>query len=237
MTVIIGGGSSLNAPSLLASAIGVLSVNFEITPSVERLWQLGSFSPYDTIVTRQRTLSMTIYGRRPNNTGGTLVQTIPASTSCADASSNTIEFNAVACQTAQAVSFVDSFYVTSYSYSKETQGFGQESWAFTTKPLVTGYTGTIYMMRGIPTGKMLVTAADVMTEAEVGLVIDQAASQDSNGAYIEGDTGSVSAGFPGIGNYDTSREVVVSSIGGSVGRKDGYRGNASCSVPLQPLFL
>lgn len=237
MTVIIGGGSSLNAPNLLASAIGVLSVNFEISPNVERLWQLGSFSPYDTVVTRQRTLSMVVYGRRPDGKGGSLVQSIPASTSCADVSSNRIEFNAVACQSGQAVSFVDYFYATSYSYSKEAQGFGQESWAFTTKPYVVGYTGSIFMLRGISTGKLLVSSADVMTESEVGMVVDTAASQDSNGAYIDGESGSVSAGFPGIGSFDISREVVVSSVGGSIGKKDGYRGNASCSIPVQPVFL
>jgi len=232
VVVIIGGGSSVST-TLLTNGNGVLSVNFGLQANVERLYELGSFSPYDTKTTYQRSFSMTVYGRKPDNSGGTQVRAIIASTTCVDASSESITFNPSACSGA-VVGFTDTFFVTSYGYSKDTNSFGQESWSFTNKQVIPSYTGTIYMLRGIPTGQV-VTGTDIMTNAQMGIVIDDAASRDSSNNYIEAESGSVSAGFPGIGNMEVTREVVVSSVGGSQGSStaiDGKRGNASASIPM-----
>lgn len=237
MVVIIGAGSSVST-SLLTNGTGVISVNIGFQANVERLYQLGSFSPYDSSVTRQRTLSMNVYGKKPSGSGGTQVQVLTPSTTCADAGTIQITFNPSSC--AGAISgFTDDFFVTSYSYSKENIGYGQESWSFTTKTILPSYTGTIYMLRGISTGTYA-TGTDVMTQAQMGFIIDDAASRDSFGNYIESESGSVSAGFPGIGNYEISREVVVYSVGGSDGKNssiDGKRGQASASIPVQPIYV
>lgn len=237
MAVIIGGGSSLKSSTFLRDGQGVVSVNFDLQANVERLWQLGSFSPYETTTTKQRTMNVTVYGIRPDNKGGTNIHMLPPSTSCADATSFAIEFNAVVCQTGGSASFRDIFFVNSYSYSKDFQSYGQESWSLQTKPIVDNYAGTIYMLRGIATGRILKPASGILTEAEVGCVIDDAASRDSLGNYIESESGSITAGFPGIGNYDITREVVVANIGGSTGKKDGYKGTASATIPLTPMYL
>jgi len=95
------------------------------------------------------------------------------------------------------------------------------------------------MLRGISTGQMI-TGADVIMDAEMGVVVDETASKDALGNWIESDSGSVSGGFPGIGNMETTREVVYTSIGGSTGKStttDGKRGQASCSIPMQPIYV
>jgi len=76
-----------------------------------------------------------------------------------------------------------------------------------------------------------------LSSTSQGFVIDEAASVDSLGNNIESESGSVSSGFPGLGEYETKREVVVSEVGGSIGKSDGYKGQCSCSIPVQPIFL
>jgi hypothetical protein len=234
MAVIIGGGSSVTS-SLLADGTGVVSISFDYQANIERLWELGSFSPYDSTVNRQRNVSLVVYGSKPTGAGGTTVQALDASTTCADSSSISLEFNAAVC-TGGAASFSDTFFATSYSYSKDFNGYGKESWAMVTKPIYDDYTGTIYMLRGIATGQILI-GTEAMSEAEMGFITDDAGSRDSSGNYIESESGSVNAGFPGIGDFETKREVVVSSVGDSIGKKDGYKGQCNCSIPTQPIYL
>jgi hypothetical protein len=54
-----------------------------------------------------------------------------------------------------------------------------------------------------------------------------------------GYTGSVSAGFPGLGQATVSTFDIYYQVGvpGAVGKLDGYIGNASTNVPHQPLWL
>jgi len=234
MAVIVGGGSSISS-TLLADGTGVVSINFDLQANIERLWQLGSFSPYDTTATLQRTVNLVVYGTKPTGGGGTNSTVLTPSTTCEDTTTIPIEFSAPVC-TGGAASFSDSFFATSYSYSKDVQGFGRETWAFTTKPIIDTYTGTIYMLGGLATGQ-ITTGSDYLSSTSQGFVIDEAASVDSLGNNIESMSGSVSSGFPGLGEYETKREVVVSEVGGSVGKSDGYKGQCSCSIPVQPIFL
>jgi hypothetical protein len=236
MAVIIGAGSSINTP-LLVSNTGVISVNFGLQASIERLYVLGSFSPFDTTVTKQRNMSLTIYGKKPSGAAGTVPQALTVSTTCSDASSVQITFNPSSCGGALS-GFVDTFYVTSYSYSKDVTGYGQESWSFITKPVIDNYSGTIYMLRGISTGQ-ITTGTGTMTALDTGVVVDDVASRDSNGNYIESQSGSVSAGAT-TGTYEVTREIVATSAGGSIGRNvsnDGKRGQSSVSIPVSPIFL
>jgi len=236
VAVIIGGGTTITT-DFLSDGDGVTSVSFDFTASVERLWQLGSFSPYITTVTQQRNVSVNVYGIKPDGGGGTNALLMAPSTSCADATSVSIELNATLCQGGGSESFQDDFFVTSYSYSKDFTSYGTESWSFVNKPSIDTYTGTIYMLRGMPTGKILSQGDGILTNGEMGMLVDEGNSQDSSGNNIESEAGSVSAGFPGIGNFDVSREVVVYSVGASTGYRPGYKGNASCSVPVQPIYL
>jgi hypothetical protein len=235
--IIIGAGSSVNTP-LLVSNTGVVSVNFGLQASVERLYVLGSFTPYDTTSTKQRSMSLVVYGKKPDNSAGTVQQLLPVSTGCSDASSVSITFNPSSCG-GTLTGFVDTFFITGYSYSKDVTGYGQESWSFITKQIVDSYTGTIYMLRGISSGQ-LSTGTGTMTALDQGVVVNDTASRDSNGNYIESESGSVSGGFPGLGNYEVSREIVVSAVGASIGKNtsnDGKRGQVSVSIPISPIFV
>jgi hypothetical protein len=233
MAVIIG--SATTVTSTLFSQGGIVSVNFGFNPEINRLWQLGSWVPYDTYVTRQQDLSLTGYGKKDNGQGGSQAFTLTPSTSCVDATSIQITVNPGACGV-NIAPFTDYFYPTSYSYSKDNFGFGVESWAFTTEQDIDNYTGDIVMLRGISTGQIKI-GVGMMSAGNIGIVVNDASSKDSSGNYIEGTTGSVAAGFPGLGSSETQREVVVTSIGGSIGKQDGYQGSGSVSIPMTPVYL
>ncbi len=233
MAVVIGAGTTVT--SNLFPQGGITSVNFGLKPEINRLWQLGSWTPYDTYVVTQKELSLVAYGRKENGQGGSQSFVLTPSTSCMDATSVSITVNPGACGVSIAP-FTDDFYPTSYSYSKENFGHGTESWSFTTEQEVDNYTGTIVMLRGIATGQILI-GTGIMTSADIGIVVDEAASRDSNNNYIEGLDFSVSAGFPGIGTSSTQREVVVYSVGGSLGKQDGYEGRGNVSIPMTPVYL
>jgi len=231
--VIIGAGTTVT--TTLFSNGGITSVNFGFSPQINRLWQLGSWSPYDTYNIQQRNLSITGYGTKPDGQGGSQVFQLTPSTSCADASTIAVTVNPGACGVALNP-FYDDFFPSSYSYTKDNFAFGTETWSFISKPVIEGYTGTIYFIRGISTGQISV-GAGIMTAADMGVVVNDSSSKDSSGNYIEGTSGSVSAGFPGIGEYSTQREVVVSSVGGSKGRDDGNRGNVNITIPNQQIYV
>ncbi|HEC66285.1 MAG TPA: hypothetical protein ENI23_13430 [bacterium] len=233
MAVIIGNASTVTT-TLFAQG-GIVSVNFGIQPNINRLWELGSFTPYDIFTQRQRTLSIVAYGKKLSGQGGSQSIDVTPSTSCIDTGAISITVTPGVC--ADPVGpFTDDFYPTGYSYSKEVQGFGQESWTFTSKPLFSDYTGEIRHLRGIATGQIL-KGAGTMTEVDTGIVVDDAASKDSQGAYIEGETGSVAAGFPGLGTFETQREVIVTRVGASLGKADGLRAQTQITIPMTPVFL
>ena len=70
-----------------------------------------------------------------------------------------------------------------------------------------------------------------------GVITDDAASKDSSGNFIDGESGSVQAGFPGIGEYSIQREYIVTNVGASLGKSDGYTGQASIQIPMTPVYL
>jgi len=235
MAVIIGAGTTIVSAQFPNG--GILSVNFGFSPNVQRLFVLGSFQPYDAIVQKTRTLTVNVYGRRQDGSGGSLAHSLTPSVSCADADTVSVTINPASC-VSTLLPFTESYFVNSYSYQKDAQGYGQESWGMTTKPIIPTYTGTIIMLRGIAEGT-IGTGDGTMAALDMGVVVDETASNDALGAQIEGQSGGVSAGSPGIGNFDISRFVVVTSVGNSLGLDstiDGKTGNASISVPLTPVF-
>lgn len=230
--MIIGAGTTVVSTQFLG---GITSVSFGFQPQVQRLYQLGSFIPYDTSVTRTRSLQLGIYGRKVDGSGGSLPYDVTASVSCDDVGGIEITVNPASC-VASLLPFTETYYLNSYSYQKEALGSGQESWSLSSKPIVDGYTGIIVMIRGIAEGTIN-TGAGTMDPIDQGIVIDEAGSNDALGAPIEGNNGSVQAGTPGIGNIDLTRYIVATSVGGSFQRRDGLTGSASVSIPLQPIFL
>lgn len=236
MVVIIGAGSTVTSSQF--SSNGIVSVQFGFNPEVDRLYQLGSFSPYDATVTKTRTLSLNVYGSKPSGSGGSSSFSVPPSTSCADASTINVQVNPASCA-AGLLSFADDFFLTSYSYQKDALGYGQESWSFTSKPDIPGYTGTIVMLRGIAEGTIS-TGGGTMTSAQMGVTVDETASNDSDGNPIEGESGSVQAGSPGLGNYEIQRYVIASAVGASIGKAaavDGLSGQASIQIPMNPVYI
>jgi hypothetical protein len=236
MAVIIGAGTVVSIPSLFTSG-GFVSINFGVDPQMNRLWQIGSYSPYDIYTSKQRSFSLTAYGKRENGTGGSQLYDVSASTSCSNPSNPvTISVTPTSCgYTIAPFSYV--YWPTSYNYSKDNFGWGQESWSFTTEPeMSVPYAGTVLFIRGIATGQVQ-TGDGIMTAANQGVVYDDAASRDSNGNFIDGESGSVSAGFPGIGEYSVQREYIVTHVGNSEGKADGYQGAASVTIPMTPVYI
>lgn len=236
MAVIIGAGTTVVSTQFPNG--GIVSVQFGFSPQVDRLYELGSFTPYDSTITKTRTITVNVYGSRPSGGGGSAQLTVTPSTLCVDADSVSITVNPASC-VGSLLPFIETYFVNSYSYSKDNLGYGQETWSFTSKPIIPGFTGTVVMLRGIAEGT-IATGAGIMTSIQMGVVVDNVASNDSLGAAIEGESGSVQAGTPGIGNFDIQRFVIATQIGASVGKNtsvDGLSGEASIQVPLTPVYI
>lgn len=236
MAVIIGAATTVVSSQFPNG--GIVSVQFGFNPQIERLYQLGSFEPYDTTVTRTRTISLGVYGQKPDGTGGSLPLNVTPSTSCIDSDTVNITVNPASC-VSTLLPFAGDYFLNSYSYAKENLGTGQESWSFTSKPQITGFTGNIVMLRGIAEGT-ITTGVGVVPANLMGVTVDEIASNDSLGNQIEGETGSVTAGTPGLGNFDVQRHVIVTSVGGSIAKNaavDGLSGTASITIPLTPVYL
>jgi len=236
MAVIIGAGTLVDIPSLFPSG-GITTINFGIDPQMNRLWQLGSYTPYDTYSLKQRTFSLTAYGRKPDGTGGSQLYDVTPSVSCSNPS-NPVYISVTPASCGFTITpFARDYWPTSYSYSKENFGWGQENWSFTTEPeLDISYGGTILFIRGIAQGQVQ-TGPGLMDPIDQGVVVDDSASRDSNGNYIDGESGSVQAGFPGIGQYSVQREYIVTHVGASEGKADGYTGQASIQIPMTPVYI
>lgn len=236
MAVIISAGTTIVSTQFPNG--GILSASFGFQPNVQRLYQLGSFDPYDTQVQRTRTLQLNVYGSRPDGAGGSVALDVSPSVSCVDAGTVNITVNPASC-VSSLTPFANDYFVTSYGYQKDNIGYGQESWSFTTRPIIDSFTGTIVMLRGIAEGTVA-TGDGTMNAADMGVTINESASNDSLGAQIEGENGSIQAGNPGVGSFDIQRHVVVTQVGNSVGKNttiDGLTGQASINIPMTPVFI
>lgn len=210
MTVIIGAGTTI------AGFTGVVSANWGLEPNVQRLWEVGSFTPYDTLIESKQTVSITCYGG-----GGPIISPI-ASTSCADSNSSTsLSISPAAC--GGGVAGVNgTFFIDSYSYSKgDVKAYGQETYSMSMYVETGENPAPDYVLLGIPTGQ---ESGDV---ANTGVSISSDAT---------GQTGNVSAGFPGLGEASTTSYGIVSSFGGGTGKENGKKGSSSATMPHTPLY-
>jgi hypothetical protein len=227
MPVIIGAGTSVTSDKISG---GFVSVSFSLSPNVERLFELGSFDAFDINLTEQESVSLTNYG------GASTPVTLAQSVGCVDSTAKM----AVTITPAPCVGGVvpivrtgaDSLFITSYSYSKDFQSYGQESWSLQSKPIITGFTGSQVFIQGFSEGSKLI-GSDIVSNDGVVLT----GSVASTTFDAEGRNLNVSAGSPGIGTDDTQRFGKVTQIGGGVGKEDGKKGNASATVPHQIVFF
>jgi hypothetical protein len=227
MVVIIGAGTTV-VSSVISG--GFVSVSFSLSPSVERLFQLGSFDAFNIQVQTQESISLTNYG------GASTPVTLSPSVSCIDSTARMdVTITPAACVGSVVPivrTGVDALFITSFSYSKDFQGFGQESWSLQGKPIIEGYTGNISFVQGFSDGSRI-EGTDIVSNDGIVLTGSVVATPfDAQGRSL-----SVSAGSPSTGQDDTQTFGKVTQIGGGVGREDGKRGNASATVPHQLIFF
>jgi len=204
--------------------IGFQSVSVNQQPNIQRLYQLGNFLPYDKNITYQTTLNISKYGGQAD------VYDVTASNSCIEPAPITITVLTSSC-TGQEFIVTDDFFINSYSYSKDVQGWGVESYSLTTRPQTLDANGdpvtgvTTRLIRGTAEGQSEINAG-----ADTGIVF--AASPTVDGIQMQ-----VSAGNPGIGTADDTRFGEVIQVGAGTGKKDGTKATGNVTVPYTPIYI
>jgi len=224
MGVIIGSMTTVN----IDGTEGFQSVNWAMQVSPNRLWQLGSWDPYRTQVTKTITVNITTYAGAINSIS------LSPSTSCADSSARkNVSISIAACGPTSAINFSESdMFLMSYSYSKgDPTAFGSESWSFQ-KWVDADASGAEFLNVLAPTYVIQGRAEGSRT----GNVTDLGVVFQADG-QITGQQGSVSAGFPGLGNADDTVYGLVIQVGGGTLEDSGKTGEASASIPHSPLYL
>jgi hypothetical protein len=207
----------ISAGTFVSGLGAAISVNLDLSPQIQRLYQLGSSVPYNKNIISQKRLSVTSYGG-----SGTPSYSVAASVGCTDANTIAVSVNATACD-GSAIGASHNWYVTGYSYTKDPAGWGQESWSLVTAP-ESSDGGIATMIRGIAEGSATIEGASV------GVTF--------TGDTVDGESIQVQAGSPGIGRANNSIFGEVSSVGGgTTGQGNGLTGSANVSVPYSPLYL
>lgn len=226
MSVILG---SLTEVSVDGVSDGIVSVQWNIQVSMNRLWQLGDWNPYKTQVSKVLSASVNTYASALGQ------KTLSPSTSCADSTATMdVSVDVAACGSQGAISFNgDGMFIMSYSYSKnDPNAFGTESWSFQKWVDAGTFSNPDMLSTGAPSF-VLQGRAEGSKSGNVpnlGVVLDASST-------VDGSQGSVSAGFPGIGQADTITYGLVNSIGGGTLNAKGKIGQSSASIPHQPIYL
>ena len=217
MAVIIGAGTQI------PEFAGVVSASWGIDPSVTRLWQLGSWSQYDSYKEARQNLSITTYGGDLANP----VIYLQPSTSCANSTATkVINLYPASCDGIDPLldDVNNPWFLESYSYAKEdVKGYGQESWNWFRYISLEGEITPDFIIQGISTGQYSGNVLDL------GVLIPT--------VDAEGYSGSISAGQGSTGQHDRVYYGVVTRVGGGSGRDDGKRGRASAQIPHIPVYL
>lgn len=229
IVVIIGAGTTVTSDKISG---GFVSVSFSVSPQVERLFQLGSFDAFDINLTEQESVSISNFG------GASTPLVLAPSTDCTDSDARMdVTITPASCtglNTPIVRTGTNALFITSFSYSKDFQGFGQESWSLQSKPQIQGFTGNVAFIQGFSEGNRQ-SGPDIVSNDGVVLV-DSATSTPGQVDAI-GRNLSVSAGSPGLGNDDTQEFGKIIQVGGGVGKEDGKRGNSSATIPHQVIFF
>jgi len=206
---------------------GSISAQWGVQLQINRLWQLGSWTPYSTVATAVENVSITTYA------GAVGSVSLAPSTGCTDSTAIiSVNISPAACGGGVA-GLSGSFFLMSYSYSKgDAIGLGQESWNGQRWPGGgSGGGGSVsftdapsFVLQGPSEGS---ESGDV---PNTGITF-------GGGPTVNGSQGSVSAGFPGLGQADAVTYGIVSGVGGGSLKADGKVGQGSASVPHQPVYL
>lgn len=186
----------------------VTSVNWGGNPNNQRLFCLGSWTPHLVISKPTSTLSVSIYAPGPS------YETSPT-TGCHNANTIGASVNPGSCGGGGAGGVGGSWYVTSYSYSKDdatmpgTESWSMQQWVGSLQPS--------YVMRGITEGQGSPNSGISFASID-GIVT----------------TGSVSAG--GFGRADDLNIGVVASVGGGSSAA-GATGQGSASISYTDLYI
>lgn len=214
MPFILSSSTTVSAPFQKA-----VSVNASLNTLRQDLFQLSNSNPiYDTLISFQTTLSITIYAPGP-------LHSTVHSVNCEEANSIPVQVIPGFCGgPIPGLSLNDNYYVTSYSYNKDKNGYGTETWNLVTanqfldEDLNVEY--EILFFRGVATGN------STNPESQTGVQFE--------GNTIQTKNFSVSVGFPGIGTANISKYGRVTAVGGGTG-PGGTEGQASVSIPYIPV--
>ena len=244
MSVIIGGMTQVSVQFSGENLVvdGFQSVNWNINMQPNRLWQLGSWDPFKTQVGKTVSVSFTTYASRDSDGAlfPNLIQPIVLSPSETCENSNAtahVQIQVAACGPSSEVNVdLQNMDLTSYSYAKgDPIGFGTESWSFQAW-VGSGVSGDefieiiepTYVLQGRSEGS--VSGGVGTSDEDMGIVMDTE-------GQVTGQQGSVSAGFPGVGNADDIKLGLIDRVGG--GRLDaaGQTGQSNATIPHQPLYI
>lgn len=223
MTIIIGSITTVNVDG---NQSGFQSVQWSQQVQPNRLWQLGSWSPYKTLVTKILQVSITTYAGALNT-----VSLTPSSSCSNSNATKDISISPGTCGGSVGGFNENGMYLSSYGYSKDDPiGFGQESWSFQ-KWVDSGVGGTDFISVGPPNFVLL----GISEGSKSGNVANLGVTLDNTGV-VTGIQGSVSAGFPGVGSVDSIEYGIVTSVGGGSLEDSGNNGKSDASIPHQPLY-
>jgi hypothetical protein len=208
---------------------GSISAQWGVQAQMNRLWELGDWTPYKTIVTKVETAAITAYA------GASSSVSLSPSISCSDSNATiSITISPGTCGGGGSGGLSGKFFLMSYSYSKgDAVGLGQESWNGQRWPGNGGgggggdvlYTSApSYVLQGPAEGS---ESGDV---SSTGITF-------GGGPTVEGSQGSVSAGFPGLGQADSTIYGIVNNVGGGTLKQDGKIGQGSANIPHQPIWV
>jgi len=214
-SIIIGFGTIVGG--IFAGACAT-NVSWGYNPNVQRLYCLGTTTPWASIEKPTETMSVTVYQ------GSVASQDVSPSTGCDDITSVSASVSPSSCgSTVEGVS--GQWYITSYGYNKGDPNVpGQETWSL--QRWVEGTSPSLspapnYVIRNISEGQSSESSA-----ATTGLVF--------TGTILSGNQGSVAAGA--TGQATTTYYGTVTSVGGaSLG--GGETATSSASVQLTPLWV
>lgn len=212
MSVVIGAGTTV----VFDPGACAVSVSWGYSPNPQRLYCLGSWTPWSTIQKPTENLSITVYA------DGTGSHSITPTNACANANMINASVDATICGIPVA-SVSGDWFVSGYNYSKEDPiGPGQESWSLTRWVAGGGTPAPTYTLRGIAEGQ----ASHESGVINSGVVF--------TGTPTEATSGNVSAGS--VGRAYTTYVGTVITIGGGTGIA-GETGTASVSIPYTPLWI
>lgn len=227
MAIIIGSNTQIGGDI----AGGIISAQWGISPQINRLWQLGSWSPYHQLATRVTNINITCYAG-----AGPKIDLQPAD-SCANSSALlNLTISPGGCgDIPPDVGGTFVVYLSSFSYNKgDAIGFGQQSYSGQYWPGGAGSGGGENVIFTDAPTVVLQGMSEGNESADDGL--DTGVSF-SGGWDVYGTEGNVSAGFPGTGSANIIRQGLVNQISNGDLRNDGKTGQSSVTIPHQPLYM